>query len=296
MDVYTITVLANIALFSFLAISAWLLLLVGEISFGQQAYFAIGAYTGGVSTAVLQLPFGIALLMAIAAGGLFAGLVAIPAMRLSGLHFSIASLAFAELVRSVLNVFQYQRWVDGYLTGPDGVNGFRDIRWIYDAGIDPGTYFLMILGCLSVVMLGVLIASYGHGMTIVRSVGENRRLAAAQGMNATRVRIITASVAGAIAALGGTLYAHMATYIEPAQFGMMIGVHSLAYGLIGGMGTVFGPLLGVLIDIGALETLRIFSGYRMIVFGGLVALVLIMRPRGILDEATVAKVQRWLRG
>jgi branched-chain amino acid transport system permease protein len=70
----------------------------------------------------------------------------------------------------------------------------------------------------------------------------------------------------------------------------MLGVHSLAYGLIGGLGTAFGPLLGVLIDVGLLESVRVFQGYRMIVFGGLVALLLVFMPRGILDETRV----RWL--
>jgi branched-chain amino acid transport system permease protein len=95
--------------------------------------------------------------------------------------------------------------------------------------------------------------------------------------------------------LGGGLYAHMATYVEPAQFGVMTGVHAVAYGLIGGLGTMLGPILGVLIDIGLLESLRALAGYRMIVFGGLVAAILILRPRGLLDETLIAKVRSWAR-
>ena len=72
----------------------------------------------------------------------------------------------------------------------------------------------------------------------------------------------------------------------------MLGVHSLAYGLIGGLGTALGPLLGVLIDIGVLKSIRVFAGYRMIIFGGLVAALLIVRPRGLLDEALVHRIGR----
>jgi branched-chain amino acid transport system permease protein len=76
----------------------------------------------------------------------------------------------------------------------------------------------------------------------------------------------------------------------------MLGVHSLAYGLIGGLGTALGPLLGVLIDIGLLESIRALAGYRMIIFGGLVALLLIVRPRGLLDEKVVHGIGRgWRR-
>ena len=83
------------------------------------------------------------------------------------------------------------------------------------------------------------------------------------------------------------LYAHSFTYIEPQIFNIMLGVHALAYGLIGGLGTIFGPLIGVIIDIGFLESIRVVHGYRMIVFGGLVSIMLIFMPRGILDENRV---------
>jgi branched-chain amino acid transport system permease protein len=99
------------------------------------------------------------------------------------------------------------------------------------------------------------------------------------------------AAAGALAALGGALFAHHNTYVEPRNFDIMLGVHSLAYALIGGLGTVLGPLIGVALDLGLLEGTRVFQGYRMIVFGGLVALLLVWRPRGLLDERTV----HWLR-
>jgi branched-chain amino acid transport system permease protein len=109
--------------------------------------------------------------------------------------------------------------------------------------------------------------------------------------------VLAAGLAGGIAGIGGGLYAHLTTYVEPRIFDVMLGVHSLAYGLIGGLGTAFGPLLGVLIDIGVLESIRMFAGYRMIIFGGLVAVLLILRPRGLLDESVVHHIGRaWRRG
>ena len=115
-------------------------------------------------------------------------------------------------------------------------------------------------------------------------------------MAVVRVRLVAAAAAGALAGLGGGLYAHLLTYVEPGNFNIMLGVHSLAYGLIGGLGTALGPVLGVLIDIGLLESSRLFAGYRMIVFGGLVAVLLIVRPRGLLDERAVHRLVRLLQG
>jgi branched-chain amino acid transport system permease protein len=127
--------------------------------------------------------------------------------------------------------------------------------------------------------------------SIFRMLGEDELAAAMQGVNVTAFRLLAVTLSGLIAGTGGTLFAHFTTYLEPRNFGIMLGVHSLAYGLIGGLGTVFGPLLGVAIDIGLLESLRWLSGYRMIVFGGLVAVLLIFRHRGLLDERLVHRLR-----
>jgi branched-chain amino acid transport system permease protein len=125
----------------------------------------------------------------------------------------------------------------------------------------------------------------------IRALGEDPELAGTLGVDVLRLKLGVVAAAGALAALGGALFAHHNTYIEPRNFDIMLGVHSLAYALIGGLGTVLGPLLGVALDIGVLEASRFLQGYRMIVFGGLVALLLIWRPRGLLDE----RVVHWLR-
>jgi branched-chain amino acid transport system permease protein len=75
----------------------------------------------------------------------------------------------------------------------------------------------------------------------------------------------------------------------------MLGVHSLAYGLIGGLGTPLGPAIGVALDIGLLESFRPLQGYRMIIFGGLVVAFLALRPRGLLDEVTIHRLRRTVR-
>lgn len=295
MDLFLISVLSNICLFSFLALSAWLLLIGGEISFGQQAYFAFGAYGAGIASAMWGWPFALALAWGTCLGAGIGALVAWPAARLSGVHYAIATLAFAELTRACLNVFRYQRDIDGYLTGPDGTNGFRDIRWLYETGIEAGTYLAIIAGLLLGVLALIWLAARLNLMAQLRMVGEDPILAGMQGVHVLRWKIGAAAAAGGIAGLGGALYAHLATYVEPAQFSVMTGVHAVAYGLIGGLGTAIGPLLGVMIDIGLLESLRALASYRMIVFGGLVALILILRPRGFLDETLIAKVRAWAR-
>src|SRR5919108_5417206 len=99
MDDYQVGILSNIGVISFIALSAYLLLLTGEISFGQQAFFAIGAYAAGIATALWGWPLSLALIGGAAAGAGAAVLVGVPTLRLKGLYFAIATLAFAEMVR-----------------------------------------------------------------------------------------------------------------------------------------------------------------------------------------------------
>jgi branched-chain amino acid transport system permease protein len=294
MGEYLTGILTNIGLFSFLALSAYLLLLTGEMSFGQQAFFGVGAYSGGVLTAIYGLPLPLAALGAMAGGALAAALVGLPTLRLRGLYFAMATLAAAEMFRILFELLQFQREVDGEPVGPDGTQGFRGIRWVFEQGVEPAGYLLMVWTVLVLVLLALLWLERSRLGATLRALGADPELARALGIDVDRIKLGVAAAAGALAALGGVLYAHHNTYVEPRNFDIMLGVHSLAYALIGGLGTALGPLLGVLVDIGLLEGTRWFQGYRMVAFGGLVAILLVFRPRGILDEKVVRWVkQRW---
>jgi branched-chain amino acid transport system permease protein len=295
MDDYLIGVLSNIGIISFVALSAYLLLLTGEISFGQQAFFAIGAYAAGIATALWAWPLTPALFFGAACAALAATLVGIPTLRLHGLYFAIATLAFAEMVRILFEMFRYQVEIDGELVGPNGADGFRNIRYIFENDISAMQFMWLIYGLLAAVLTAFMLIERSRLGVAFRMIGEDSTLASLQGIPVTRLRVLAAGMAGALAGLGGGLYAHLTTYLEPRIFDVMLGVHSLAYGLIGGLGTALGPILGVLIDIGLLESIRALAGYRMIIFGGIVAVLLIVRPRGVLDEKTVHRIGIFFR-
>lgn len=280
---------------SLLALSAYILLVSGEISFGQQAYFGIGAYISGMVTAMLGWPLWLAILGGCLISGLSALLIGILTLRLSGLYFSIATLCFAEMVRLSLFSIHFQIDIRGEKVGPNGAEGFADIRWIFENDVSPLQFMIIIYLFLSIVLIFLFILERSRTGFIMRMIGQDALLAATQGINVVYFKLLTSLYAGLIAGLGGCLYAHFSTYIEPNIFSVMLGVHSLAYGLIGGLGTALGPVLGVIVDIGFLEGIRVLQGYRMIFFGGLVAIILVFRPRGILDEEQVYRLKRWLQ-
>jgi branched-chain amino acid transport system permease protein len=291
MDEYALGVLTNIGLLSFVALSAYLILIAGELSFGQQAFFGVGAYAAGIATAMFGIPLPLGIVAAMALGASAAALVGWPTLRLRGLYFAMATLAAAEMFRILFELVHWQRDVEGERVGPDGTQGFRGIRWMLESGVEPAGFALLVWALLAAILVLFLVFERSKLGATVRAIGEDPVLAGALGVNVQRVKLGVVAASGALAALGGALFAHHNTYIEPRNFDIMLGVHSLAYALIGGLGTALGPLLGVLLDIGVLEASRTLQQYRMIVFGGLVALLLIWRPRGLLDERTV----RWLR-
>ncbi|MCY4244267.1 MAG: branched-chain amino acid ABC transporter permease [Gammaproteobacteria bacterium] len=295
MDAYHVTVLSNIGMISLIALSAYLLLVCGEISFGQQAYFGIGAYISGIATAMWGWPLWSGMLAGGLIGASAAAFVGALTLRINGFYFSIATLAFAEMMRLLLYVFRYQVEIGGELVGPDGENGFHGIRWIFENDISTVEFMWIIYGVLASVVAGMMFMERSRLGRIFRMIGQDDMLARMQGVNVLLYKVLAALIAGFIAGVGGSLYAHSFTYIEPQFFNVMLGVHGLAYGLIGGLGVAFGPLVGVAIDIGFLEAIRWIQGYRMIAFGGLVAVMLIFWPRGIFDEKRWYSIRRCLR-
>jgi branched-chain amino acid transport system permease protein len=125
---------------------------------------------------------------------------------------------------------------------------------------------LILTIVLLLVALGLLMLLERLRLGIaLRMTGHDDLLASSQGIPIARVRQYAAALAGGLAALGGGLYAHRTTYIEPALFDPMLGVHAVGYALLGGLGNALGPLLGVLLDLGLLDAMRIFQGWRMVV-------------------------------
>lgn len=297
MDEHALGILANMGLLAFLALSAYVLLIAGEVSFGQQAFFGVGAYAAGMGTALAGLPLAAALALAVLLGALTAGAVGALTLRLRGLYFSMATLAAAEALRLTLELFRFRvAAADGSVLGPDGSDGFGGIRYQFEQGIEPAAFLALIYGVLLLVLAGLLLAERTRIGVALRMAGEDPALASAFGIDVGRAKLAAAAVAGGIAALGGGLFAHYNTYIEPRNFDVMLGVHGLAYALIGGLATPIGPLLGVGIDILLLEASRVFEGYRMMAFGALVALLLIVRPRGLLDERMVHRLRNGMKG
>lgn len=274
-----------IGVHTLLGLSAYIVLLTGQVSLAQAGFFAVGAYTAGMLTVLAGWHLVPAVGVSALTGASVACAVGFPALRVKGLMLVIATLAFGEGVRLFFFNFDYQVAKGNLKVGPLGGEGFRQIRFFPENGWE--TWDVMLLIWVFVVAAMALLwwfdrSRYG---SVLRAVGEDELAAQSVGINLTAVKVSAMTVGGAIAGVGGGLYAHYTTHIEHASFNILVATFAIAYPIVGGLRNVFGTLLAVIFVQGFLvEGLRFLGDWRNLLFGALIVLAMNLRPSGILGR------------
>jgi branched-chain amino acid transport system permease protein len=236
-------------------------------------------------------------IVTIPVAGLVAGIaglaLGLPALRLTGLYLAIATFGFGEIVRLTFLNVRYTQNVGERVVGPNGAEGFRHVRYVFDRGFT-GLHYLgiILLGVLVVLVLYWLLERSKFGATL-RAVEEDETAAAMIGINVTRAKVLAFSAAAMVAGLGGGLFVHYSTYIDHDMVALPLAIASVTYPLLGGLGYFVGPLLAAVVLVSLTEGLRFLHELREIVYGSLIILTMIFRPRGLVDEALVLRVKTW---
>ena len=206
---------SDMAIMSLLALSAYLLLLVGKVSFGQQAFFGLGAYASGVMSAMFHAPLLFALVFGMGVGALCSWLVALPTMPLSGLNYAVATLAFGEMARVALSLWYWQIDLGDGLVGPAAIDGFRDIRWLHENDVSPGQFFALTMFVLFCILILMLRSEHTRLGVALRMTGQDETLAATQGINVSRLRLFSATVCWGACGIGWRALRTPTTYVDP---------------------------------------------------------------------------------
>src|SRR2546429_2608333 len=148
---YYVAVLSIMGVHILLGLSVYLVAITGQLSFGQQGFYAIGAYVAGVCTALWGTHLVPALLLGMTAAGLIGFLVGFPTLRVKGLYLGIATFGFGEIVRLAFLNIKYTKMVGGKLVGPNSAEGFRHVSYIYDRGFTQVQYLAVIYAAVIVV-------------------------------------------------------------------------------------------------------------------------------------------------
>ena len=287
-NLYYIQVMIFIGIYTILSLSLNLLNgYVGLLSIGHAAFYGIGAYASAKLVMEAGLPFPLAMLGAGAVAGIFGYLIAKPTLRLSGIYMTLATLGFNMIFFLIL-----QNWMS-FTNGPLGIMDIPPPR-IFGYEIETRAqyyYLVFFLVLLTVVsMHRLMTCRFGRALVSIR---ENELAAEAMGVNTTRYKIQAFVLAAFYAGIAGSYYAHFVKYISPDSFYIYESFILLAMLAFGGQGNLIGPVVGAAVLIIIPEIFRFLQEYRMLVYGAVLIIMMLVRRQGLLGGREYSLRLRW---
>ncbi|OJU05839.1 MAG: hypothetical protein BGN87_01730 [Rhizobiales bacterium 65-79] len=274
--------LANlIAISAILAMSLDLLFgYLGQMSLAHAGFYGVGAYAAALLTTHGIMSFWLATPVAMVVCGLVGVLLGLPALRLTGFYLAMATMAFGIILSTL-----FVQSVD--LTGgPNGLLGINPPQFFGTDLIGPqkgivGNYYylLLIAGIATYLFLRRLTS--GRTGRIITAVRDSTLAAAAVGINTRIVQITIFGLSCAFAGLAGSLYAHLILYISPESFTFTNSLLALLAVVFGGIGTIWGPVIGSAILTILGELTRSFGAYQLLFYAAAIVFVIMIVPHGI---------------
>lgn len=275
-DAYYLRIMIFIGINIILALGLNLITgVTGQLSMGHAGFMSLGAYASAILSMQTDAPFALAILGGALTAAFFGFLIGIPTLRLEGDYLAMVTIGFAEIIRVFFLNF-----------GPGG-------KAVGLSGIPQETGFTMVwLLVIVVIFLNrqLLNSRVGRSLYAIR---ENEIAAEACGVNTTRMKVLAFTVGSLLGGLGGGLYSHYMYYINPQDFGFMKSIELLNMVVLGGMGSIPGTIIGVVILTILPEMLRIVDEYRLLFYGALLVILMIFRPNGLLGNVRVYDIRKW---
>jgi branched-chain amino acid transport system permease protein len=266
----------------------------GLLDLGYVAFFAFGAYAlgllsgatlnttaGAVSPALsANLNFFIAIIVvAILAAGVGL-LIGAPVLRLRGDYLAIVTLGLGEIV----SILTQSRWLAPLVGGPQGMRGITDAEIAgYSFRAPQHFYYLALAFVILAIFVSWRLSSsrVGRAWNAMR---EDEQVADAMGISTTRYKLLAFAMGGAVGSLGGALFAVKIGSLTPASFEILVSITALAVVILGGIGSIPGVVVGALVLIGLPGLLREFEEYRLLIYGGVLVAIMVLRPQGLVPN------------
>jgi branched-chain amino acid transport system permease protein len=267
----------------------------GLLDLGYVAFFAFGAYTTGLLTGAFlntttgaaqpalsaDLNFYVAVwIVALLAAGLGL-LIGAPVLRLRGDYLAIVTLGLGEIV----SVITASKWAQPLIGGPQGMRGVTKAEIF---GLNPQDnpqhfYYLALAFVLLAAFVSWRLSTsrIGRAWTAMR---EDEQVADAMGISTIKFKLLAFAMGGAIGSLGGALFAVSIGSLTPTSFEFTVSITALAVVILGGIGSIPGVVVGALVLIGLPGLLREFEDYRVLIYGGALVAIMILRPQGLIPN------------
>ncbi|MBI3812765.1 MAG: branched-chain amino acid ABC transporter permease [Nitrospirae bacterium] len=279
MNNYMIDVLTLAGIYIVLALGLNIVVgMAGLLDLGYISFYAIGAY----SYALLSTRLGISFWAALPLGGLaaaaFGVVLGVITLRLRGDYLAIVTLGFIQIVHLVLN-----NW-DRVTNGPNGILNIGRPAIGPFVFSQPIHFYYLILAIVSLTILAVNRLSRSRIGRAWIAIREDEVAAQAMGVDTTRLKILAFALGAFWAGIAGVFFAGKFAFVSPESFTFFESVIVLSMVVLGGMGSIPGVVLGALIVVILPEVLREFAGYRMLVFGAALVLMMVFRPQGLIGN------------
>ncbi|MCK4886923.1 MAG: branched-chain amino acid ABC transporter permease [Planctomycetes bacterium] len=283
---YLLHILILIGIYVILAESLNLIVgYTGLLSIAHAAFYGIGAYVVALMALKLGSPFVINIICAIIISGLLGGLVGVPSLRIKDHYFIIATFAFQVIAFSILN-----NWVS-FTGGPMGLPGIPQ-PVIFGWQVSSHLEFLLLVGAFAILVFWlchrIIKSPFGRVLMAIR---EDEVFALAAGKNVALYKVAVFVIGSGMAAIAGALYAHYISSIEPISFTVMESIFIISIVIIGGAGSLWGPVVGAVLLVMLPEILRfvgmpssIAANMRQILYGGLLVAFMMWRPQGLVGK------------
>lgn len=259
----------------------------GLLDLGYVAFFAIGAYTMGLLTSVgdlgiAQMSFWVALPISMAVSVFFGVLLGIPVLRMRGDYLAIVTLGFGEIIR-ILALSDFLRpfigGAQGILSIPKPTAG--PLEFVSPQQL----YYVILAGCLVAAFIAWRLRESRTGRSWM-AMREDEDVAEAMGINLVKTKLLAFAVGAGFSGLSGAIFAAKIGSIFPHSFNLLISINALSLIIVGGIGSLPGVVVGSLVLVGLPELLREFAEFRLLIYGALLVMMMLVRPEGLWPEAT----------
>ncbi|MDB5039429.1 MAG: branched-chain amino acid transporter permease [Candidatus Eremiobacteraeota bacterium] len=246
-----------------LALSLSVSLQAGQLALAQAAFMGIAAYVSAILAMQAHWPLIATILAAMLVSTVVAALLALPVRRLRGVFLAIATIGFGEIVR----VFANNLHITGGAEGLSGIPNDATTPVIYGS-----------LAIVAIVLFALSRTKFALAVTLVR---EDEHAARGVGVDVGTVRLLSLALGGAIAGLGGALYAHASFFLTPTDFGFPRMEQILVWCVIGGVTSPLGAVIGAALLSILPEAIRFLSDWREVTNGVILLLVILFAPGGL---------------
>ncbi|MCD1262863.1 branched-chain amino acid ABC transporter permease [Shinella sumterensis] len=281
---YTLT---SVALLSVGAAGVWLTFYIGRINIGQGAYALVGGY---VST-ILVTQAGVSFWLTLPLAGLFCALISVliglPILRLRGVYFAMVTLVLTEVARLTALALPITNGAKGItsipLPGEFSLFGITIIPAFGSLANPRFGFYIMavVLMIITYLVLWRIVNSrLGH---LCRSLQQNEELSASIGVNTAYLRVLAYAISSFFGGIAGAMFASIAQSIYPSSFVVADSVNFMLYCFLGGLGYVFGPMLGTLLLYFGWDLLSIAREYQLLIYSGIMILLMLVLPNGVLS-------------